>query len=200
VIKKRLWKGAFFMSAAFVAIEVVHQRGDDLFTMKFCMAVIVAITWISGFDYIAGGWKQLRGRGDVTRSDVVRLLSSFLLPAAVFTALVESPAPAWAVIAVLALELAVGGLDNLLSHHKKNSGWKTWGARTLGAAALLGGAVIVPSAATYLAIAAAAVSVVGVAWEFWRGRDYYLDRRIRDKASRDAALAAAAAAPADGPT
>src|SRR5688572_19534411 len=51
-IKKKLWRGAFFMSAAFVAVMVVYQRGDHLFTMKFCMFVIVAITWISAFDYV----------------------------------------------------------------------------------------------------------------------------------------------------
>lgn len=190
IVKRKRWKGAFWMSLAFVAIEVVHQRGDDPFTMKFCMGVIVAITWISGIDYIAGGWKQLRGRGDFNRADAVRLGGSFLLPAAVFAALVESPAPAWAVIAVLALELAVGGLDNLLSHHKRAAGALGWGARTLGAAALLGAAVLLPDAATWLAIAAAAVSLAGVGWEFWRGRDYYLDKRIRDKAARDAALRA----------
>lgn len=189
-IKKRLWKGAFFMSAAFGLVLGVHLRGDDLFTMKFCMGVIVAITWISGIDYFAGSWKQLRGRGDFNRKDAVRLLSSVLLPTAVFTALVESPAPAWPVITVLALELAVGGLDNLLSHHKRALGSLTWGARTLGAAGLLGAAVIFEDAATYLAIAAAAVSLVGVTIEFWRGRDYYLDKRIRDKAARAAAMAA----------
>ncbi len=189
VIKRKLWRGAFFMSAAFVALQVVHQRGDDLFTMKVSMAMIVAITWISGFDYIAGGWQQLRGRGDFNRADAVRLAGSFLLPAAVFAALVESPAPAWPVITVLALELAAGGLDNLLSHHKRASGALAWGARSLGAAALLGAATLLDGdLATWLAITAAAITTVGVAWEFWRGRDYYLDQRIRAKASRDAAL------------
>lgn len=190
-IKQRLWKGAFIMSAGFAAVLAVHLRGDDLFTMKVCMGIIVAVTWISGIDYITGGWKQLRGRGDFNRKDAVRLLSSFLLPAAVFAALVESPAPAWTVIVVLALELAVGGLDNLMSHHKRALGSIAWGLRTLGAAGLLGAAVLFEDAAVYLAIGAAVVSFIGVAWEFWRGRDYYLDKRIRDKASREAALASA---------
>lgn len=191
VIKRKLWRGAFFMSAAFVAVMIVYKRGDHRFTMDFCMFVIVAITWISGADYILGGWKQLRGRGDFNRADLVRLVSSVVTPAAVFTALVESPAPAWPVITVLAVELAMGGLDNLLSHHKQASGALWWGTRTLGAAALLGLAALVDgSAATWLAIAAAVVTVAGVAWEFWRGRDYYLDQRIRDKASRNAGVAA----------
>ena len=32
--------------------------------------------------------------------------------------------------------------------------------------------------------------MIGVAAEFWRGRDYFLDKRIRDKAMRDAAVPA----------
>jgi CDP-diacylglycerol--glycerol-3-phosphate 3-phosphatidyltransferase len=194
-IKRKLWRGAFFMSATFVAVMVVYKRGDHQFTMEFCMFVIVAITWISAFDYVLGGWKQLRGRGDFTRADLVRLVSSVVTPATVFAALAESPAPAWPVISVIALELAMGGLDNLLSHHKKASGALWWGTRTLGAGGLLALAAVVDGeAATWLAIAAAALTVAGVGWEFWRGRDYYLDKRIRDKAARDAAVAAPAGA------
>jgi cardiolipin synthase len=195
LIKKKLWRGAFFMSAAFVAVMIVYKRGDHLFTMKFCMFVIVAITWISGVDYIAGGWKQLRAARDFNRADGVRLVSSVLTPAAVFTALVESPAPAWPVITVLAVELAMGGLDNLLSHHKQASGAAWWGTRTLVAVALLFAAAAVDGeAATWLAIAAAVVTTAGVGWEFWRGRDYYLDKRIRDKAARAAGVPSASVA------
>ncbi|HPH67129.1 MAG TPA: hypothetical protein PLF40_15350, partial [Kofleriaceae bacterium] len=57
----------------------------------------------------------------------------------------------------------------------------------LGVSALLGAALIpaLASAAPALAIAAAALSFFGVAWEFYRGSDYYLDARIRRKALRD---------------
>ena len=41
--------------------------------------------------------------------------------------------------------------------------------------------------ATIFAAVAAVVSVVGVSAEFWRGRDYFMDKRIRDKAARAAA-------------
>lgn len=186
VLRKKVWPGAFWMSAAFVAIMLVHQRGDDMTTLKVMMGLIVAITWVSGLDYVAVGFKQLRGRGDFGRADAVRLLAAIVLPFAIFGALVESPAPAWPVIMVLALELAVGGLDNLLSHHRRGSGALVWGARTLGAAALLGLTVVVKDHAQALAIAAGVVSLVGVAAEFWRGRDYYLDARIRAKALRNA--------------
>jgi cardiolipin synthase len=189
-IKKKIWPGALWMGAAFGALTAIHLGTDDpTLTPKVMMGMIVAITWLSGLDYVAVGWKQLRGRGDFGRADAVRLVAAIVLPLAVFAALVESPAPAWPVIMVLALELAVGGLDNLLSHHKKGAGALVWGARTLGAAALLGLTVVAEEHAEALAIAAAAVSLIGVGAEFWRGRDYYLDQRIRAKALKDAAAA-----------
>jgi len=36
-------------------------------------------------------------------------------------------------------------------------------------------------------ILAAAVSTFGVAAEFWRGRDYFMDKRIREKMLREQA-------------
>ncbi len=185
VIRKKFWRGALWMSATFGVLLGIHYQGDHQQTAIACMGMIVLITWVSGLDYIVGGWGPLRRAGDFNRSDAVRLIGSVLLPLAVFAALGESPAPAWPVIAVLALELAAGGLDNLLSHHQRASGALIWGARTLGATALLGLTVVVPDHATALAIAAAAISAVGVISEFWRGRDYYLDARIRDKAIRE---------------
>ena len=188
-IRKKVWPGAFWMTAAFIAIMLVHLRshdGDQL-TLEVMMGMIVGITWISGFDYVVVGYKQLRGRGDFGRADLVRLLAAIVMPFAIFAALVESPAPAWPVIMVLALELAVGGLDNLLSHHQRSAGALMWGARTLGATALLALTVVMKDQAEALAIAAALVSLAGVAWEFVRGSDYYLDARIRAKALRESA-------------
>jgi hypothetical protein len=51
---------------------------------------------------------------------------------------------------------------------------------------VLGAALVLPAYAAPLSILAAAISLVGVAAEFWRGRDYFLDKRIRDKALREA--------------
>lgn len=189
LIKKKLWRGAFWMSAVFVALLLIH-RHDPSWTMKAVMGMIVAITWLSGIDYVVAGFTQLRGRGDFNRSDAVRMFSSVALPLTVFYALSESPAPAWPLIGVLSLELAVGGLDNLLSHHRSASGALVWGARAIGASGLCVLAGLVPAQATAFAIAALVVSTIGVAWEFARGRDYYLDKRIRRKALEAEAAAA----------
>ena len=189
VIRKKIWRGAFVMSGSFAPILAFHLYGDTVLTIRAIMVMVVAITWISGIDYIVVGWKQLRGRGDFARADAVRLIGALALPMLLYKVLV-GPGPAWPIFVILAFELAVGGLDNLLSHHKRATKALAWGSRVLGVCALVGAAWLVPAYAEPLSILAAAVSVVGVFAEFWRGRDYFLDKRIRDKALRDAAAQA----------
>ena len=189
VIRRKIWRGAFVMSGSFVPILGFHLHGDPWLTIRAIMFMIVAITWISGIDYIVVGWKQLRGRGDFSRADAVRIIGALALPMLLYKVLV-APGPAWPIFAILAFELAVGGLDNLLSHHRHATKALAWGSRVLGVCALLGAALLVPAYAEPLAILAALVSLAGVSAEFWRGRDYFLDKRIRDKALREAAAQA----------
>jgi cardiolipin synthase (CMP-forming) len=180
-VKRTLWKGALVMSGSFVALLIVYLQDDPWLTHSFIMFAVVAITWISGLDYLVGGVRQLRGRGDFGRADAVRVLGAIALPVMIFLVARETPAAPWPLLLVLATELGVGGLDNLLSHHHRAAGALAWGARVGGVIALLGGALLVPDHATWFAAIAAAVSTVGVGWEFWRGRDYYMDARLRDK-------------------
>jgi phosphatidylglycerophosphate synthase len=125
----------------------------------------------------------------------VRLIGALALPMLLYPVLL-GPGPAWPIFLILAGELAVGGLDNLLSHHRRATKALAWGGRVLGVCALLGAALVVPAAyAGPLSILAAAVSLVGVSAEFWRGRDYFLDKRIRDQALREAEAAPGAPGP-----
>jgi len=184
-VKKKFWRGALVMSGSVAPILALHLHGDERLTLYFILLAVVGITWISGLDYIVVGWKQLRGRGDLAWADVVRLVGALALPGLLFAVLVETPAPAWPVFAILALELAVGGLDNLMSHHKRATKALAWGGRVLGVCALLAAALLVPGHSALFLYAAAAASFIGVAAEFWRGRDYFLDKRIRDRALRE---------------
>lgn len=186
IIRKKIWRGAFVMSGSFVPILAFHLHGDMELTVQAIMFMIVAITWISGFDYVLVGWRQLRGRGDFSRADGVRILGGLALPMLAYPVLI-GPAPAWPIFLILAFELAVGGLDNLMSHHKRATQALAWGGRVLGVCVLLTAALVLPAYAAPLSILAALVSLVGVFAEFWRGRDYFLDKRIRDKALREAA-------------
>lgn len=186
IARRKLWRGALVMSGSFVPVLGLHLHGDVALTIKAIMIGVVAITWISGIDYVVIGWPKLRARGDFSRADGVRLLGAAAMPVLLFAVLVKTPAPAWPIFAILSLELAVGGLDNLLSHHRAATQALAWGSRVLGICVLLGAAWAAPSLAAPLTIIAAAGSLVGVAAEFWRGRDYFLDQRIRDKALRAA--------------
>jgi cardiolipin synthase len=183
IVRKKFWRGAWAMSASFAACLVVFLY-DETYAPRAIMIGILGITWISGIDYIVGGWSKLRGRGDFTRADGVRLLGSLALPILLFSVLVYTDAPRWCIFAILAFELAVGGLDNLLSHHKAATLALAWGGRVLGVSILLGGALLLKHQAVPLAVVATFVSVFGVAAEFWRGRPYYLTERIRDEAAR----------------
>lgn len=174
LVKKKFWKGALWMTASFVALLAVFLY-DESYAPRAIMIGILAITWISGIDYIVVGWKQLRGRGDFSRADGVRLLGSLSLPILLFAVLVYTDAPRWTIFAILTFELAVGGLDNLLSHHKVATLALAWGGRVLGVSLLLGGALLLPEQAAPLAIVACIVSVVGCIAEFVRGRSYYID-------------------------
>ena len=172
--KKKLWRGSFVMTGCFLALLAVYLY-KETWAPRALMLGVVAITWISGIDYIMVGWNQLRGRGDFARADGVRLIGSLSLPILLFAVLVYTDAPRWCIFAILAFELAVGGLDNLLSHHKVATQALAWGGRVLGVSLLLGGALLMKEEAAPLVIVATCVSVFGVGAEFIRGRAYYID-------------------------
>jgi len=183
--KHKFWTATLWMSASFAALLAVYEAEGALYAVRAIMIGVVAITWISGFDYIWLGWPKLRAHGDFNRADFVRIVGSITVPTLVFAVLIETPVHVWSLFTVLSLELAVGGLDNLLSHHKVATRSLAWGSRVLSISGLLGLALLAPQAAEYFSAAAAVVSIVGVFAEFWRGRDYFLDKRIREKAARE---------------
>jgi len=166
------------MTGSFLALLIVFLI-DERYAPRAIMIGIVGITWFSGLDYIVGGWSQLRGRGDFTKADGVRLLGSLTLPILLFAVLVYTDAPRWTIFAILSFELAVGGLDNLLSHHKAATLALAWGGRVLGVSLLLGGALVFKDQATPLTIVAALASVFGCTAEFVRGRSYYIDKLMK---------------------
>src|SRR5262245_43180023 len=91
--RKKLWRGAIVMAASGLPILALHLHGDIALTVRVIMLYVVAITWISGLDYLVVGWKQLRGRGDFARADAVRLIGGLALPLLLYQVLV-GPGPA----------------------------------------------------------------------------------------------------------
>ena len=172
------------MFASCVAVALLTLFEDAALANLIIASAIVAVTWISGMDYLIDGRRQLRGRGGMEAGDVVRTFG-IVLPCLIAALVANTDTPIWALIALLTSELAVGGLDNLLAYHRATPSPMAWGVRTIGAAALLAGGLAaslasMPMTADALVIAAATVSLLGTAREFWRGRNYYLDARLRE--------------------
>ena len=171
---RNLWVASAFMALPLALYAVADARGDLVLFFAGCTWILVALTWVSGLDYLVGGLPRLRAVGRFGRADAVRVVASVAMPVLLIAALVGGAAPAWAVLGIFAIELAAGGLDNLLSLHDRAAPALPWGARTLGVCALVALAVALPAAAAPLTVAALAISVAGAAVEFWRGRDVYL--------------------------
>ena len=64
------------MSGSVAPIFALHLYGDIQLSLNWIMLAVVAITWISGLDYIIVGWPKLRAKKDFNRADAVRLLGS----------------------------------------------------------------------------------------------------------------------------
>lgn len=143
--------------------------------------LICLITWMSGLDYLLGAIPALHKAGGFHRADLVRVVSAIAIPMSAVVALMEAGAPAIPVLAIVALELAVGGLDNLLARHKANASALSYGGRAIGSAGLLFLTLAFQEQAAPIAWAAMALSLVGTTGEFWRGRSHYLDDKKWDE-------------------
>lgn len=186
LVAKKVWHIPLIMGVAMGLLTALYALPSGLpTTIEWALYVIVGLTWVSGLDYLVGGLPRLYEAGGFGRADVVRLLGALAIPLLAVFGLVHTGAHPAPLMGLIAIELSVGGLDNLLSHHRASAGAIAWPLRTLGASALMAAAFFVatPSAATWLATAAFAVSLLGVAREFWRGRTYYLAAALRNEAA-----------------
>jgi len=172
----RRWKGAGWFAISFAGMLALHRAVGREWTAVALMYFIVGLTWVSGLGYLFGVG-QLRGRGRVQAGELVRLVTSVALPVVAVLAQGRPYSPSWAVITLMAFELAHGGLDNLLAHHRADDSAARWGLRVGGETLLLAAACVVPSVAVArgCVVAAAALATVGLVVAFVQKRRYYLD-------------------------
>lgn len=175
--------GTVIMWATFALFWIPDSATTSL---AIAMWSICLVTWLSGLDYLLGAIPALRKAGGFHRADLVRVVGAILVPMAAVVALMHSSATAIPVLAVVASELAVGGLDNLLARHHAASSPASYATRVFGASALLFLTSAVGDYATLLAWAAMTLSLVGVSLEFWWGRAHYLDTSKWDEELIDA--------------
>jgi CDP-diacylglycerol--glycerol-3-phosphate 3-phosphatidyltransferase len=180
VLKKK-WKGAWVFFGCFAASFAVFALTTTEQFEWVLLATVVGITWLSGVDYVIAFFKQLLAKGDFKAFDAVRFLGATGMPLLALLALVRTDAATWPLIILVSLELAHGGLDNLLAHHGAASPWWSWGARLGAECALLGAALAIPEHATAFCIAAFAIAAAGTIYVFAKNRRFYLEEKLREK-------------------
>jgi cardiolipin synthase (CMP-forming) len=187
---RRSWKGASWFAVSFGALFALHRFTDAHTTAVALMGLIVGVTWVSGLGYLFSVG-QLRGKGALDAGEWARLAAALALPCLIIAVQAETAAPRWALIALCAIEMAHGGLDNLLSHHRAQSGFVSWFGRTGVECGLLAAALVTAAPVRDVAcIAACALGAVALAVAFAQNRRFYLV--AREPAAKPAARAAVA--------
>ena len=178
VVKRVFWWGALIFGGWVAALLLPQLLYGSAAATSSLMGSIILITWMSGWGYVTPVGPLLWQR-QLDASDWVRILGGIAVPVVLLLAQAGGELPTWAIMLTMGLELAAGGLDNLLCFHRAQSSAVGWGVRTglvalLGGLALRGGELGAP-----LMYAACAISVVGTGLEFYRGRRLYLEEPTR---------------------
>jgi len=190
-IKRTLWRGMLMWAMTSLLFLAIYDWGQYA-ALTATVVLVLIPTWLSAADYFIGGIRQLRlASQGLLAADRVRIAASLALPAAITWLLYLDVhvTSAWGLVFILSSELAIGGLDNLLAAHAATASAKNWGARTLGSVALLAAAIALhyagtPGATPWLIWSAVGITIAGGTFEFARGADYYLDKRVRAAAMR----------------
>lgn len=176
-----VWRVSFIFAGWFAALLAPYYFFGARVTVDFLAWTIIGITWLSAWGYIAPILRMvLDGKFDI--GDWVRLLGAIALPILLVVAQVQpGQETAWVIIFTMCLELSLGGLDNLLCVHDAESTAFAWGIRVGAVCIFTGLSLKMPQHAMPLLLAACAVSLVGTAMAFWRGRRYYMEEPVSGK-------------------
>ncbi len=162
--------------------QAAREAGLTVFVL------MVAFTWVSGADYLTGSIRAFRNTGGVTLPDVVRVLWSFAHGLALipllddhFSAAHPLRGLAVPVIISLSAELALGGVENLVTAERKR--WARGSVLPTMLAAIVVGvcawANLVPENVLELAAWGLALfSVVNLGVAFWLDRDVFLVQKL----------------------
>jgi CDP-diacylglycerol--glycerol-3-phosphate 3-phosphatidyltransferase len=201
-VKRRVWRGSVAFALSFGLVLAFVPFDDAKLIARAPMLAVglgwltVAITWYSGGGYLFK-LGELVARKPPDAHDGVRLFGAVTMPVFACLLLARHHLPdacatlcfksgggwegsPWPVFSTVALEFAIGGLDNLLAHQKRAAAWRWWGVRVTTQAALLGGALWVASndgpssTVNALTLGAFAVTALSALIVFVRFRGAYL--------------------------
>lgn len=173
----RAWSGFVLVWVA-ALVRVLLPQGPAVDALVW---IIVAFTVVSGLEYFWGLRRTLAARFARVPPEAVRLVAlAAVVPVGFLPVLQRAGAPVWAILGVLAFELAAGGVDNSLAQVGRTRGpWPDLvraGLQAVVAAVLVRSVVAgAPALAVHLAGAAAvAVTAADVLGRFARHRDHFL--------------------------
>lgn len=174
LIQRYFWWGTLVFSGWMLAVALPYFFLGPERTVHILTIAMIGITWISGWGYVAPALPMiLKGRFD--GADWVRILGALIMPIVLVAALSRGTAPDWVIILMCSLEMAVGGLDNLLCGKGVQCSALMWGLRVGPIVALVLAGIREARHAAVLCMTACGVSLIGTAIEFWRGRRYYME-------------------------
>jgi cardiolipin synthase (CMP-forming) len=182
LLVRKLWKGAAYFAVSLTGFWIFHRLFGGRATAVALGWFILVVTWASGLGYVVQVTRLL-GRGS-RASDWARLLTSIALPSLAVLLMATGRAPSWALVTLVSLEMAHGGLDNLLAHHHAEATALAWGGRLVGECGLLLAGLWLPERAWQVTIAALLVGSVGLIVAFVSKRRYYLDAHIANEPLR----------------
>lgn len=179
LVTGRIWRGSWVFALGFGVLTAVLAWGGPARAHEAMIWVVVGITWLSALDYVVVGAREVLST--LKGFDLARLAGAGVLTVVALVALRRADAPAWAIVTVLAIEIAHAGLDNLLAHHGAAASAGAWAGRLGLIVGAFAGAMAAPAHGTWLSIVALAAATAGAVVTFWQKRRYYLEETLREK-------------------
>lgn len=165
-----------------IAVAIAEHFWGAAGSVPVLVALILGATWWSGLEYVVAGVKKLRGTRPLDMGDFARLAGALVAVLAVIV--LGRTHLMWQIALLLSVELAHGGLDNLVCHHKADLPWATWAVRVLAIAGALGLALARPALAPLAVDVALGISLLAAGLAFWRRRAVYLSDAALDEQLR----------------
>jgi CDP-diacylglycerol--glycerol-3-phosphate 3-phosphatidyltransferase len=166
LLRGRRWLPLWFAATSFAGLLVAAKVGGAVAARNLLLLVILGITWFSAADYLDLGLRELARIAARRGLHGLRLAGGALLPVVALAVVRGGPAgPApllliVPVIALLAVEMARGAVDNYVAN--RGIADFSWTLNLCAETALLGVALVVPAVALPIATVAAAIAVAGI--------------------------------------